>query len=192
MSNPAIKEFVFKGILANHAIRDMQSSGILRRSNSSEIEKKQSDLFASIQETVRNGSLEMQYAYRVLFVLENIVREFIDSRLSEEFGSDWFETKATAGMKDNYSKRKATEEKNLWHTGRNKHPVFYIDFGDLSKLITNNWPSFVDLLPNQPWVQSRLEEVERSRNVIAHTNVLAAEEVDRLEMYLRDWIRQIG
>jgi hypothetical protein len=42
------------------------------------------------------------------------------------------------------------------------------------------------------WVQSRISEAERTRNVIAHTNVLAAEEGERLEMYLRDWIKQVS
>jgi hypothetical protein len=67
-----------------------------------------------------------------------------------------------------------------------------MDFGDLAKLIINNWEEFDDLLPNQSWVQSRLDEAERSRNVIAHTNILSSEESSRLEMYLRDWIKQIG
>jgi hypothetical protein len=67
-----------------------------------------------------------------------------------------------------------------------------MDFGDLAKLITNNWSEFEDLLPNQSWVQSRLDEAERTRNVIAHTNILSSEESARLEMYLRDWIKQIG
>lgn len=32
---------------------------------------------------------------------------------------------------------------------------------------------------------------ERSRNVIGHTNVLSDEEVVRLEMHVRDWVRQV-
>ena len=29
-------------------------------------------------------------------------------------------------------------EKNQWHTGRNEHPLFYMDFGDLALLIINH------------------------------------------------------
>jgi hypothetical protein len=95
-------------------------------------------------------------------------------------------------MKKKYEDRKVTEEKNQWHIGRNTHPIFYLDFGDLGLLIINHWADFKDLLPNQAWLQSRIQEAERTRNVIAHTNTLAPEEGDRLEMYLRDWVRQIG
>jgi hypothetical protein len=95
-------------------------------------------------------------------------------------------------MKGKLVKRKEAEEKNEWHAGRNRHPIFYMDFGDLSRLITNHWALFEDLLPSQVWVQSRLDEAERTRNVIAHTNLLASEEGDRLELNLRDWIKQIG
>jgi hypothetical protein len=69
---------------------------------------------------------------------------------------------------------------------------FFTYFGDLAKLITTYWALFEDLLPTQAWVQARLDEAERSRNVIAHTNLLSTEEIARLELYLRDWMRQIG
>jgi hypothetical protein len=118
--------------------------------------------------------------------------ELITSRLEESDGADWFEKRATSPMKLKVTDRKQKEERDLWHTGRNKLPIYYLDFGDLSKLIVNHWVQFEDLLPGQPWVQARLDEAEKSRNVIAHTNVLAPEEVDRLEMYLSDWIKQIG
>ncbi len=134
----------------------------------------------------------MERSFRTLFVLENVVRSLIDERLSDKYGIDWFESKATSPMKSKLKDRKSKEEQHQWHTGRNKEPLFYLDFGDLAKLIVNNWPEFEDLLPTQSWVQSRLDEVERSRNVIAHTNILSSEEASRLDMYLRDWIKQIG
>ena len=134
----------------------------------------------------------MQQAYRILYVLENLVRSIIVERLKDKSGDSWFDTHATAPMKSKFRDRQAKELQHQWHSGRNREPIFYMDFGDLSKLIVNNWPEFEDLLPSQPWVQSRLEEAERSRNVIAHTNLLASEEIGRLEMYLTDWIKQAG
>lgn len=187
-----IKQFVFSGLLARHAVLDMEASGLLRAPEVPTRAPGDVDLFASVQESVRGGSLAMQRAYRLLFVLENVVRELIASRLFDADGADWFERRANTTMKGNVEKRQKTEEKHQWHTGRNREPIYYLDFGDLARLIINHWSAFQDLLPSQTWVQSRLDEAERSRNVIAHTNVLASEEVARLEMYLRDWIRQVG
>ena len=134
----------------------------------------------------------MQKHFRVLFVFENVVRELITTRFNEEDGPDWFETRANSDMKKKLEQRKRTEEKNQWHSGRNREPIYYLDFGDLGLLITNHWPLFRDFFPNQTWIMSRVQEAERSRNVIAHTNLMSSEEGDRLEMYLRDWLRQVG
>lgn len=187
-----VKSFVFSGLLATHAAKDMEAVGTLRNRAVTSDERKEQDLLSSVEEGIRAGAKAMERAYRILFVLENVVRSLIDERLKDKFGVNWFDAKAPAPMKRKFEERKAKEEKHQWHTGRNKEPLYYMDFGDLAKLIVNHWDEFEDLLPNQSWVQSRLDEAERSRNVIAHTNVLSSEEIARLEMYLRDWIKQIG
>ncbi|MGA2631838.1 MAG: Swt1 family HEPN domain-containing protein [Terriglobia bacterium] len=187
-----IEEFVFKGILASHAKRELETAGLLRVPAMTAEERQDQDLFAAVSASVRGASMQMQRCYRLLFVFENLVREFISDRFREVDGPDWFDKRSTVPMKKKYEDRKVTEEKNQWHIGRNTHPIFYLDFGDLGLLIINHWADFKDLLPNQAWLQSRIQEAERTRNVIAHTNTLAPEEGDRLEMYLRDWVRQIG
>lgn len=187
-----LRHFVFTGLLTTHAVKDMEASGLLRTREASKAERDDADLYAPVQEGIRAGSLHMRRAYRLLYVMENIVRDLIASRLEEVDGPEWFDKRATAPMKRAVEQRKAAEEKNQWHAGRNRAPIYYLDFSDLSKLLINHWSEFEELLPPQTWVQSRLEEAERSRNVIAHTNLLADEEVSRLEMYLRDWIKQIG
>jgi hypothetical protein len=190
--NSHLKQFVFRGLLGKHAINDMQTTGVLHRPEVTQADRQQGDLFVSVQESIRGASLQMQGAYRLLFILENIVRDLISTRFIEPDGPGWFDKRATTQMKAKVEQRKQQEEKNHWHAGRNKDSIYYLDFGDLSRLITSNWTIFEDLLPNQSWVQSRLDEAERSRNVIAHTNILTSDEVARLEMYLRDWIKQIG
>ena len=134
----------------------------------------------------------MQKHFRVLFVFENIVRDFIDSRLTELYGANWFDDHGTASMKKKVENRKKGEESNQWHGGIQREPIYYLDFGDLGKLLVNSWHDFDVFFPNQSWVLSRLDEAQRSRNVVAHTNLLKSEDGKRLEMYLRDWINQVG
>ena len=187
-----VKNFVFSGLLASHARNDMEATGLLRNRIASGDERKEQNLFSSVEESIRAGAKAMQCSFQTLFVLENLVRSLIDERLKDKHGVNWFDSKATTSMKSKLKNRKEEEVKHQWHTGRNKEPLFYMDFGDLAKLIISNWAEFEDLVPSQSWVTSRLEEAERSRNVIAHTNVLSSEESSRLELYLRDWIKQIG
>ncbi|MFO1226522.1 Swt1 family HEPN domain-containing protein [Roseateles sp.] len=186
-----LSDFMFRGLLAKHAIRDMQAVGQLREPIGSAQERGDIDLLAPVSESVRASSLYMQRCYRLLFVLENVVREFVREVLEEIDSEQWFEKRASRDMKKKVDDRKAAEAKNQWHTGRNAHPIYYLDFGDLALLIQSHWADFKDLLPTQSWAVSRLQDAERSRNVIAHTNVLSDEEVTRLEMHVRDWVRQV-
>jgi len=187
-----VTDFVFKGILATHAKRELEVNGVLRVPLMTPEETQDHDLFAALSTGIRGSSIHMQRCYKLLYVFENLMREFISNRFEETDGPEWFDKRANAEMKKKLADRKAREEKNHWHTGRNAHPIYYLDFGDLSLLMTNHWTEFKDFLPSQTWVQSRLQDAEATRNVIAHTNVLSIDETDRLEMYLRDVIRQIG
>ncbi len=184
-------DFVFRGVLAKQAVLDMRARGILREPASTAEEVREHDFYAAVPESIRTASLAMQRNYRMLFVFENLLREFISQRLGETDGEAWFDKRATAVMKQRVTDRKEKEEKHQWHTGRNEHPIYYLDFGDLGLLIINHWSVFKDFFDNQTWVQGRIQEAERTRNVIAHTNVLASEEAERLEMYLRDWMKQV-
>jgi hypothetical protein len=170
----------------------MQTRGLVRTPAVTAEERREQDLFAPVPESIRGSSIQMQRWYRILFVFENVVRDFIITRLKELDGEGWFEKRATTSMKKKVSDREMKEEKNQWHTGRNKQPIFYLDFGDLGDIITNHWDIFKDFFDNQAWIVSRIQDAERTRNVIAHTNLLSSEEGQRLEMYLRDVLRQIG
>lgn len=188
-----INDFAFRGLMAKHPIKDMQLSGLIRSPAASSLERAEQDFYAPVTESIRTGSIEMARNYRLLYVFENLVRDFINTRFTEEDKtSDWFQNRSNAGMQKKVDERRKGEAKHQWHTGRNEGPLHYLDFSDLGLLIINHWAVFKDFFPPQSWVTTRIEEAERSRNVIAHTNLLSSEESQRLEMYLRDWIRQIA
>lgn len=187
-----LSDFMFRGLLGKHALRDMQAAGQLRTPTGTAEERSDVDLLAPVSETIRASSFYMQRCFRLLFILENIVREFVQDVLEERDGSDWFQKRVSPQIQKKVSDRKEKEKKNQWHAGRNTHDVNYIDFGDLALIIQAHWIEFKDLLPQQTWVVSRLSDAERTRNVIAHTNVLSDEEVTRLEMIVSDWVKQIG
>lgn len=187
-----INDFVFTGILASYCVRDLQARGLLRSPAGTPEELRELDLFAPVPEAIRGGSTQMQRWYRILFVLENVMREFITTRFTELDGEAWFDKRATAAMKKKVESRKEDESKNHWHVGRNEQPIYYLDFGDLGNLIVAHWDVFKDFFGKQNWIITRIEEAERSRNVIAHTNLLSAEEGARLELYLRDVLKQLG
>lgn len=192
MNHRSIFDFTFRGMAARSVVREMQDAGRLRRPAATSEEHKDRDAFAAVPHRISENAIRMRRCYELLFMMENLVREFVVTRFTEVHGPTWFDIVGTTEMKKKVVQRKDAEAKNLWHIGRNAGEVYYLDFGDLGLLIKNQWAVFKEFLPDQAWVESRMNEAERSRNVIAHTNVLAGEEIKRLEMHLQDWIRQLG
>jgi hypothetical protein len=188
-----VKNFVFRGMLASNAIAQLRAVGSLRTPAHTTQERKDDDMLVSVPAAVRGASLEMQRAYRLLYVFENLVRNFINQRFTEvDKRPDWWDVRSSTEMKNKFRDRKKEEERNAWHAGRSDAPLFYMDFGDLALLVINHWSVFKDFFPNQAWISSRIQETERSRNVIAHTNRLPEAEAVRLEQCLRDWIAQVA
>ena len=90
-------------------------------------------------------------------------------------------------------KKNIDQEKNQkWHGKRAQHPIFYTFISDLSSIISVNWEDFKDKLPSQGWFSQRIQEIELSRNTIAHFNLLDSRDFERLKVYFFDWIRQIS
>jgi hypothetical protein len=137
-------------------------------------------------------SRDMSEIYVYLFCIENSARNLIRSILEAAHGVDWWSQVRTRDMEKKVQDRTKEEQRNKWHQPRGRHPLNYLDFGDLKDLICNNWPYFKSIFPDQHWVVARLTELEKSRNVIAHNNVLGDIEIGRIRLYFGDWCRQVS
>ena len=70
--------------------------------------------------------------------------------------------------------------------------IYFTEIKDLTAIIQQNWSSFEALLQDMDWVRHLLRTVERSRNVIMHSGQLALDDIERVGISIRDWIRQAG
>lgn len=183
-----IYAFVFKGILTDVALDRNKN---LVKDDSLDTEQIQRALSFDLLEKskIQNATL-MSYVYVALHSLENMIRDFVVKQLSEQFNEEWTD-KIPSKIKKNAESRKQNEEKIKWHT-RREHDYMYWQFGDLAQIIVDNWESFKDIVPNQHWVNNILGNLEISRNVIMHGGVLERNDIERIGMSIRDWIRQIG
>jgi hypothetical protein len=134
----------------------------------------------------------MARLYVAFFCFENSVRELVAQKLRDSHGDIWWDTKVPQPIRKKVEDRKKREQKNKWHQPRSRSNINYTDFGDMPGIILNNWSDFEDLFDSQEWVKSRFSEMEKSRNVIAHNNVLEDAEIDRIRLYLQDWARIVG
>jgi hypothetical protein len=185
-----LQNFVFRGILGGAALEEEgwvpppDPSPRLGEATGIDLED------FSLQ--VRNQALRMAHVYTVFFCFENSVRELVESRLKEGLGGDWWNKAVTEPVQKKVNNRREKDDLNRWHQTRGGTDIYYADFGDLCKIMTNVWELFEDLFPSREWLRTRFDDLELSRNVIAHNGILADREVNRIELYLRDWLQQVG
>jgi len=188
-----IQNFVFRGMLLDSDLEALKEAGISITESPTIASEKADEGAISIEDfsaRIRLGAIKMSSVYMAFFCFENSVRELIVERLKERVGATWWNKCVSKRIRDTVVKRKSTDSKNRWHAPRAADNISYADFGDMSDIITSNWAHFEDLFPSQDWVKTRLGDLEQSRNALAHNNVLAERDIERIRMYLQDWLMQ--
>jgi hypothetical protein len=140
---------------------------------------------------LREEARKMAIHYEIFYCLENEMRQLISDRLFEASGADWWDACVPQSVRD--TARKNTErEAQQGVTPRSEMPIDYINFGELGQIMSANWSTFGDMLKNKLAVERILGQLNLLRGPIAHCKALADDEVDRLELSLRDWFRQLS
>lgn len=146
-----------------------------------------------LTEKVLTEAKEMaEEVYPLLYVFENSVREVIIRIMQKSHGENWWESKVSKDIKEEVQKREAREDKNPWHGKRGVHPIYYTDLEHLGRIVQSNWTDFKDILPTQQWLMQRLDEISHSRNPVAHMNPLSRHDIQRIQVYFRDWEKHIA
>lgn len=187
-----IRSWLFKGVAVEQLLGELESNGVAVRAAEHPGALQRVLPLEDFSSDIRSSAMQALPAYLAFFCLENAVRELISERMVEAHGAEWWQNKVAKGIRDKVEKRREKEGANRWHTRRGAHELNYTDFGDLSLIIQHHWDDFSDLFPDVNWISNRLKELEQSRNVIAHNNVLDRLELDRIRMYLTDWLNQVG
>lgn len=136
---------------------------------------------------------KMAGLYVILHCLENSVRNFIDNILTKKEGPNWWDKAKNSGFEKKLKERKDKELKNKWLSPRGKtSPLFYLDWGDLVKIIRKFEPDFKPHIDEMKFVELRLEELEKIRNIVAHNGVIPSkDDFDRVVLHFKDWCNQL-
>ena len=192
MKQDDIYAFVFRGMLTEDAL---DKAGRRTRAKGTELlpsEVVERISLSLIDEKYIVPASKMAVVYTTIASFENSVRDLISETLLETGGENWWEAKVTEGIRKKAESRRVEEDKIRWHSTRGDHLINYTDFGQLMSRIPTNWADFVDLLQSQQWVQHIFETMERSRNVIMHSGTLPNEDIERVGICIRDWVKQTG
>jgi hypothetical protein len=130
--------------------------------------------------------------YTAIAAFENTVRGLVVKTLIEKHKEGWWEKGVSNGIRERAQTRMEDEQIARWHTQRGQDPINYTTFGDLKNIMQNNWDAFEDLIGSLPWASGIFDVIERSRNVIMHSGNLQREDIERLGVNIRDWVKQVG
>ena len=189
-----IRDFMFRGLMFESEAAKFQQAGIQVGHDQKQAEAQLlTEALAPFSVHSRNAALEMARLYTVLFCFENEIRDFIRETLSEpgNDGPAWID-KLPPKIKSFAEGRRDTATKDSWLEGEKTDLLGFTDFGNLAQLIIDKWEFFKHIIPTQHWLKQRMDELEKSRNFIAHNRMLLPGEFQRLYMYIADWNRVIG
>lgn len=183
--------FVYRGVLADESLdkAGRKSRTVL---GPADAERIRSALAFDLLDTDRIASAErMAIIYTAIHAFENSVRHFVSTGMAEAHKEEWW-SKVPEKVRKKVETRVEEEAKFRWHGARGGAEIEYCDFGDLTSIIGVNWSVFEDVLTDLEWVKSILSVLERSRNIVMHGGVLARQDIERIGMNIRDWVRQAG
>jgi Swt1-like HEPN len=187
-----VRDFLFRGLMFEAEAERFRRAGIQIGARSTEAEESLlKEALAPFGVARRNNALEMARLFAVLFCFENEIRDFIREALEEKEGKDWLDH-LPPKIKEHAESRREAALKDSWLEGEKADLLGFVDFGHLAQIIIAKWDYFKDVIPTQHWLKQRMDELEKSRNFIAHNRMLLPSEFQRLYMYIADWNRVIG
>jgi Swt1-like HEPN len=194
MDSDSLYSFTFRGLLTEEAL---DRAG--RKPKGDFSEEWRLDTFKRLglplmDEDLVIKSRKMAVVYTAICAFENSVREFIAKKLLEEKGEKWWELCVKKEIRTNADNRKKSEKDVRWLTPRGDSMIYYTEFGDLISIMAKpeNWKFFEVHIGNIDWAKQIISTLEKSRNIIMHSGELAPTDIERVGMYIRDWIRQVG
>jgi Swt1-like HEPN len=192
MSSDSLRSWLFRSLMFEAESEVFRNAGVRVGADQEDSERRLLlESLTPFSISLRNEALQMGRLYATIYCFENSVRDLITSRLSEK-DTDWWNVCIPQRIRTTAESRLKDALDNSWLEGVTQNPLGFVDFGGLGDIVVNNWSEFEDLIPSQHWLKQRFEELERARNFIAHNRMLSQDEFARLEMYVRDWNRQVG
>ena len=148
------------------------------------------DLSTTVPESVK-AAAEASVGYRLFFVFENYLREFVVEALSGDGEETWWE-KIPTNVRDEIERIEDTEEAKRWMALGSRDKSALMTYPQLLAVIDHNWKDcFRDLIRDKALIQeARL--VSHLRNTVCHMSPISDEELDRLRQVMRDWFRMVS
>ncbi|HOC42528.1 MAG TPA: Swt1 family HEPN domain-containing protein [Thermoanaerobaculales bacterium] len=148
------------------------------------------DLAALIPDEVKQA-MRAAEAYKLFFIFEGYLRDFVVEVLSAGQGSSWWD-KVPKDVQDEVTKLEETEEAKSWMALGSRDKSALLTYPQLLRIIEHAWKDgFSDLVRDKALVQeARL--IGHLRNTVCHMTPIPDEETERVKQTMRDWFRIVA
>ena len=122
-------------------------------------------------------------AYEILYAMENALRMLIVERLEDVAGPRWYKHRLPGDVLVDYRNARKEERKIKWTQLVPHHPIYYVDFPALKKIIeqTNNWnETFRLIFGRKDIFSASWSTLEPIRNKVAHNRQISQNELTTL------------
>ncbi len=119
--------------------------------------------------------------FALLYCIETALRELIIETLSATEGPRWYKRCLPGDILEKYRKGKEVEKQTPWTQCIPHHPIYYVDFPDLKKIIEreDNWKkAFERIFSRKDILSGTLSELEPIRNKIAHNRKTTSKDIE--------------
>ena len=182
-----LKLFAMRNLLLETELAKLEKSGIELR-HLQTIEKADVVDIELFEADIRTQAKKMADFYVLYYSVENTIRRLISERLNEKYGANWWEEKVPDGVRKEVKDRQEKEKDSVISL-RSEDPLYYTNFGELIDMLNANWDDFSDTIRSRKAMQQVLLQFNLLRNVIAHSCELNDDEIKRLELLIKDWLR---
>jgi hypothetical protein len=131
--------------------------------------------------------------FKLFFVFENYMRDFILTVLSEADKENWWDA-VPQNVRDDVTKLEDAEDKKKWMNLDSRGKLSLTTLGQLISIIddTNNWKKYFEPLIGDKGLLQQTRLVVHTRNTICHMSIVTEEEHERLKQVMRDWFRVVS
>lgn len=188
----SVKLFTLNSMLIETDLRSVQKQisediGHSETNNESDV----ANHLTSLPSELKAEAKAMAGHYVSFYCLENYMRQIIEELMNETYQSDWWPKKIPDQLVQSAKKNRENEEKS-GVTPRSEGWLNYLTFGELSEVIKHNWKGcFEQMFSDLNAVQRIMSDLNRLRGPIAHCCLLPEDEIGRLELAVKDLMRQM-
>src|SRR5579883_2348768 len=187
-----IRSFGMSGLLITEELKNVETAYHLELGHVARTAAENpAEYYPQFERSVRAEARQMALHYELFYCLEQSIRKLITETLQEAEGVNWWDTKVPAKIVGDVKDR-IEREVDSGMTRRSDAAIDYTNFGELSVIITANWDLFRTIFTSRRAVERVMNSLNLLRGPIAHCCPLSDDEIDRLELAVKDWFRMIG